>query len=92
MSQLRRFAFAAKRTIALALGAVVYYQLVVLRLIPYARNEGGVMTWVLDILEFVVPLAIGIVLLVTWIWVFVAPVQEEQVEQETGIRTGGRLR
>lgn len=78
MSQIRRFAFAMKVTIAMGLAAIIHFRVGVERIYPLAQGDfSGPFTPIIEILEFTVPLAIAIILLATWVWVLISPVQEE---------------
>lgn len=79
MSQIRRFAFAMKVTLVMGLAAIIHFRVGVEQIYPLARNDfAGPFTGIIDILEFTVPLAIAIIIIATWVWVLIGPVQEER--------------
>lgn len=79
MSQIRRFAFAMKVTIAMGLAAIIHFRVGVEQIYPLARGDfAGPFSGIIGILEFLVPLAIVIIVLATWLWVLISPVQEER--------------
>lgn len=80
MSQLRRYWFAIKVTIAMGVVAIAHFRVGVNQLYPMAQNTfSGPFTPVVNTLEFIVPLAIVGIVGVTWLWVLISPVQEERV-------------
>lgn len=79
MSQIRRYAFAMKMTLVMGLAAIIHFRVGVEQIYPLARGDfSGPFTGIIDIIEFVVPLAIVIIVLATWVWVLISPVQEER--------------
>lgn len=79
MGQIARVAFASKVTVAMGFAALVYFRLGVNQLFPLAKNShSGPFTPGVEAAEFVVPIAIAVIILASWAWVLVAPVQEER--------------
>ena len=80
MSQIKRIVFAAKSTVAIAIGGIMHYR-VGTELYAVANTYPGPFSGAIDQLEFIVPISLGIMLLAVWIWVLIAPVQEERKKQ-----------
>lgn len=78
MSQIRRFAYALKVTFACILLTVVYFRGVVDNLKPIAADFQGPMTQPIEMLYWVVPLTLSIIVVATWGWVLISPQQEEK--------------
>lgn len=79
MSQVRRWWFGMKMTVAMSFAAVIHFRVGVEQLYPMARTDfSGPYSPVIDTLEFIVPLAIVIILLATWAWVLYSPIQRER--------------
>lgn len=80
MSQVRRYAFAIKITLLMALATIIHFRVGVEQLYPLAQGTfSGPFTGVVNTLEFIVPIVIAGIVGVTWLWVLVSPVQEERV-------------
>lgn len=88
MSGLKRYGFAIKVTIGMAFAALIHFRIGVNVLYPLATGEfSGPFTPGVEALEVIVPVTIGIILVATWLWVFVSPVQEERARGRA--RNGG---
>jgi len=78
MGQLGRFMFALKVTVGAILMTIIYFRGVVDNLKPIANDFQGPMTPAVDMLYWVVPLALSIIVVATWGWVLISPQQEEK--------------
>lgn len=79
MSQIRRYAFAMKMTLVMGLAAIIHFRVGVEQIYPLARGDfSGPFTGIIDIIEFTIPLTIAIIVIATWVWVLISPVQEER--------------
>lgn len=77
MSHWIRMGLGAAFTVALAILAMVYFR-VGQPIFDMATGEySGEFSYIVANLEVVVPAIIGCLLLATWIWVIVGPVQKE---------------
>jgi len=77
MSTWQRIGVGLKFTLALALAAILYQRVFVATLLPQVATDGPFSTPVVW-LERVVPVAIVIILLATWVWVIAGAVQDER--------------
>lgn len=82
MGQLGRFMYALKVTFAAVLMTVVYFRAVVDHLQPLAAEYQGPMTQVIELVYWVVPLALSIIVVATWGWVVISPQQEEKARAQ----------
>lgn len=71
-----RFSIWIKVTIACAVAGVIHYQVGVAHLYPKAK--GGPWSGAIDLLEYMVPAVLVILILGTGAWVIAGSVQEEQ--------------
>lgn len=79
MSQIRRFAFAMKVTLAMGLAAIIHFRVGVEQVYPLGTGDfSGPFSGIINIIEFTVPLTIAIIVIATWVWVLISPVQEER--------------
>lgn len=78
MSQLRRYVYALKVTFACIIMTVVYFRGVVDHLQPIAADYQGPMTQPIEMLYWVVPLTLSIIVVATWGWILISPQQEEK--------------
>jgi len=78
-SQIKRIALATAVTIAMAFAALIHFRIGEEHLYSIAENDlGGPFSGVVGTLGFIIPIAIGGILVVTWYWVLVGPVQDER--------------
>lgn len=82
MGQLRRFMFAMKVTVAAIVMTIVYFRGVIDHLKPIAADFQGPMTPAVEMLYWVVPLALSIIVVATWGWVLISPQQEEKARAQ----------
>lgn len=81
MGQGLRFAYATLSTIGIAIGAVIYYE-AGKPLVDLAQNDhSGPMTVAVTMLDNLAPVVLAALLLGIWVWVFVAPVQQERARR-----------
>ncbi len=78
MGQLGRFMFALKVTVAAIVMTIVYFRGVIDHLKPIVADFQGPFTPAIDMLYWVVPLALSIIVAATWGWVLISPQQEEK--------------
>jgi len=83
MGQLGRFSYALKVTVGVILMAILYFRVAVDYLQPFVQGakDGfveGPLTPVAELAYWIVPVALAIILIVTWGWVIIAPQQEEK--------------
>lgn len=78
MGQLGRFMFALKMTFGVILMTIIYFRGVVDNLKPIANDFQGPMTAPIDMLYWIVPLTLSIIVVATWGWVLISPQQEEK--------------
>lgn len=80
MSLIRRYWFAIKVSVLMGVVTIVHFRVGVDHLYPMATNDfAGPFSSVVNTLEFLVPLAVVVIVGATWFWVLVSPVQEERV-------------
>ncbi|MFB6200857.1 MAG: hypothetical protein ABEI98_02490 [Halorhabdus sp.] len=84
MSQLRRYAYGASMTVAMAFAAVLYFRMFIDHLKPIVEEHQGPFDPVLEVLTWIPPMAIGIILFATWVWVLSSPVQQERARARGG--------
>lgn len=82
MSQTRRFMYALKVTVAAIILTVVYFRGVIDYLKPIASDFQGPMTHAIDMVYWIVPLALSIIVIATWGWVLISPQQEEKARAQ----------
>jgi len=78
MSLIKRVWFAIKVTITMGLTAIIHFRIGVDHLYPMAHTYSGPFTQYADAIEQIIPIAIGIAMLATWLWVVYGSVTEEK--------------
>jgi hypothetical protein len=83
MGQIGRIVFASKLTVGMALAALFHFRMGVDHLYPLAQNDfTGPFTGAVDTLEFIIPVAIAVIVLSAWVWVIISPTQQERAVRQ----------
>ena len=87
MATWQRMAVLFMVTIGVAIAGIIYYNVGVAHLFPMARNaQSGPFTGVVDTLDVMVPIILGIIELGTAVWAMSGGVQQERARVQGGWR------
>lgn len=85
MSQWLRFGYGMFGTLAIAVGAIMWWRIGKPLLVPLATEEhAGPFSYIVDWMDPLIPMLLAVLLLVLWAWVFVGSVQKERKLHQTG--------